>query len=206
MIYDPAHSLSAGQSALVSHITGEVCDFCGDALGLEGSDVEEIARAVEHFVDVQNIDGAVDANYLIMLASQALQSLGEDRAARRLLLFGTGLVRPAEWVVTGNAAMWVLDLRQITVRDDAPLELVLFNSLTMILDSVAELWDATEGSGVLGLRHVTQSAQALVGDQGKKGHVSALAQEIKDVCARKLAHLGEERCWTSAPHVMDLDA
>ena len=64
-----------------------------------------------------------------MLASQALRSIGHGATARRLLVFGTGLVRPAEWEISAGDSMWVLDLKQITVRSDASLELIFFGNI-----------------------------------------------------------------------------
>jgi len=190
----------------VNHIADEVAGLCGNTCGLDASTIEELARAVERFVEQESGGAnAVDSRYLVMLASRALSSLGEEIAACRLLLFGSDLVRPVEWEVTGRAAMWVLDLKRITVEDGAPLEMVLFRSLNIILEALAELWDSSEGSGILGLRHVSLSAAALLGGGARQRDVSSLGREIKAACLKKLEQLGERRRWTSAPQVLDLD-
>ena len=204
MIWDP-HALhdEPQRSAVVAHIASEVGAVCGGVLSGPES-VEEMARAVEQFLEQTGAGEAVDANYLVMLASQALSSLGENGAARRLLLFGSGLVRPSEWEVSGDRAMWVLDLKQIAVREDAALELILFNSLNMILDAIADVWDASRGDGVLGLRHVCQSATLLLGAPTAP-QVARLSEEIKTACVRRLERLESARGWSRHPDVMDLD-
>lgn len=193
------------QSAIVAHLTGELESVCGEELTIDADNVQELARAVECFVEEEVGGDAVDSKYLVLLASRALTSLGEGTAAQRMLLFGTGLLKPAEWEVSGSAAMWVLDLRQMTVRDDAGLELVFFGSVNMILEAMAYLWDASEGSGVLGLRHVCLTAASILGDGARDVDVFALAQELRSMCSAKLEQIGQERGWSSLPHVLNLD-
>jgi hypothetical protein len=202
MIWNPHNEPSQGRSAVVSSITSEIDGVCGDLLGHAGS-VEEIARAVEIYLEEFG-DGAIDRSHLVMMASHALSTLGEGKAAHRLLLFGTGFVCPSEWEVTGGEAVWVVDLKQITVRQDAALELIFFNCLNMVLDAVAEVWDGTRGSGVLGLRHVSVAASSLL-NTDKKRDLDIFAREVKVVCLKRLEQLRAERNWSSTPEVMDLD-
>jgi len=191
--------------SVVSHIEQVIAENCGDVLDLNGTQASELAVAVASFLeDYQDSGSYVDSGYLVMLASRALSSLGEKQAAHRLLVFGTGLVRPSEWEVTGSEAVWTLDLRRMSVRDDAALELVFFNSLHIVLSSIAEVWDRSEGEGVLGLRHVCSTASALLGG-GKPGAVAALADEIQKTCEAKLSKVHAERKWRHTPTVMNLD-
>jgi hypothetical protein len=139
-----------------------------------------------------------------MLSSRALTSIGEHRAAQRVLVHGTGLVRPAQWEVTGGDAMWVLDLKQITVLSDTCLELVLFQSLNLIVETLADVWNETAGRGVLGLRHVSSAASRLLGREDGK-QLEEMAREIRGVCEDKLAKIAGERGWDDTPSIMDLD-
>ena len=206
MIWNPnSGSENSVESTIVSHITAEI-DACGGTEWLAKTEtVEELGKAIEHFLQQQGHGEAVDSRYLVMLAARALSSVGEGTAARRLLLYGTGLVVPSEWEVTGGEAVWVLDLRQITVRDDAPLELVFFGSLNIILETIAEVWDKARGNGTLGLRHVCSAVNALTGGAGNKKQALALGDEIRNLCRRKLDQIGQERNWEQTPQVMDLD-
>lgn len=205
MIWIPNNDERTGGVSVVSHIEDVIAENCGEALQLDRRQAAELATAVAAYVEQHEESGAyVDSGYLVMLASRALSTLGEQAAAHRLLVFGSGLVRPAEWEVTGGDDIWTLDLRQMSVRDDIGLELVFFSSLNIVLASIAEVWDATGGHGVLGLRHVCGTASALLGG-GKPRAVSALAAEIRAACEAKLRQVQAERDWRYVPDVMNLD-
>ena len=205
MIRDFHSGSDSCESVIVSHITDGLADLYGKHFPLSSWSVEELARAVERFLEQEGNRGVVDSTRLVLLASRALSSIGEERTARRFVLFGTGLVRPSEWEVTYGEEMWVLDLKQMTVRDDAALELLFFAGLRVILESVADVWDESGGSGVLGLRHVCAAASAVMGDSGDREKVLALSAEIKDLCGRKLRQVGRERGWKDVPQLMNLD-
>jgi len=140
----------------------------------------------------------------VMLASQALSSIGQTQAAHRLLVFGSGLVRPSEWEFTGGRDVWTLDLQQMTIKNSGMLEMVFFNSLNIVLASIADVWEPTSGHGVLGLRHVCDSASALLGGAKQKA-VGALAEEIKARTRSKLKQIHDERKWQYIPEVINLD-
>jgi len=199
-----SEDLAPGRS-VVSHIESVIAENCGDVLALDDGQSSELAKAVASFLEEYQDSGSyVDSGYLVMLASRALTSLGERRAAHRLLVFGSGLVHPSEWEVTGGEEVWTLDLRQITVRNDAALELIFFAGLNIVLAAIADVWDPSDGRGILGLRHVCGTASALLGG-GKPGAVSALADEIRIVCEAKLSQVHGERRWRHVPKVMNLD-
>jgi hypothetical protein len=205
LIWIPNREEQRTGTSVVSHIESVISENCGDALELEADQASELAAAVAAFLDQYQDSGSyIDSGYLVMLASRALSSLGEQAAAHRLLVFGSGLVHPAEWEVTGGEDVWTLDLRQMTVRQDSALELVFFSSINIVLSAIADVWDATQGRGILGLRHVCATATALLGG-GKPGTVSALATEIQSACESKLSQLVAERGWQHTPAVMNLD-
>lgn len=203
MIWDPHRQEPDGQSAMVSHITAEIEAAGGVDIMADPSHMDQLAHAVETFLKDNNAS-AVESRYLVFLASRALASLGEERAARRVLLFGSGLVRPAEWEISTGQEMLVLDLRQVTLRGDACVELVFFNALSVVLESIADLWDPTAGGGVLGLKNVCRVAADLLGHDGKK-QVEAVATDIRIHAGRKLEQVGTQRNWTDVPRVINLD-
>ena len=205
MIWNPESTGDDEKSAIVSHITAEIEEVCGSDLTLDKSKIEELAKAVESFIQGQSDDGTADSRYLIMLASKALSSLGQNSAGRRLLVFGTGLVKPSEWDVTGEDAVWTLDLREMMISDSTPLELVFFGSLGMVIESISEVWDNSEGRGVLGLKNVFSTAVSFLGRDSGGKDLNRLAAEIKTVCEKKLEQLKTERKWNYLPRVMNLD-
>ncbi len=205
MIWIPNSDETSNGTSIVSHIEGVIAENCGDALQLDEGQASDLAVAVASFLDQNHDSGSfVDSGYLVMLASRALSSVGESQAAHRLLVFGSGLVRPSEWEVTGGQDVWTLDLRQMTVRESATLELVFFNSLNIVLASIADVWQESHGHGFLGLRHVCDTASVLLGG-GTKKSVAALSDEIKRACEAKLGQIHDERLWDHVPAVMNLD-
>lgn len=204
MIWAPDDSERQFESEVVSHLTSEIDVTCRSVLSTDASAIRELAKAVDAYLREKGENYCVDSQYVLMLASRALDSIGEGEAAKRLLLFGSGLVKPSEWDVSGGETVWVVDLRQLTLREDAPIELVFFASLSMILDCIAEVWDESSGKGILGLRHICSAVCDLVGDSNVKRR-KKLAAEIKDVCGRRLEQMKCERKWTSVPEVIDLD-
>lgn len=205
MIYIPDAEQERAGSALAKQISAQVSELGGLELLGDPGGLEEVARAVECFLERNGGDGSVESRHVLMLASQALSSVGEGAAARRLLVFGTGLVRPSEWEVVAGDRMWVLDLRQMTVRADDSLEMVFFGSLNIVLEAMADIWDETGGEGVLGLRNVCAAACALLGSDACRKRVDALVDEIHNAARTKLNHLGALRGWDEIPQVMNLD-
>ncbi len=207
MILIPGNSRGSyrKESTVVRHIVDEIEALCGDSLSLSDLETRELARAVELYLDEYESVECVDAGYLVMLASQALKSIGQENAGRRLYIFGSGMVKPAEWVITGEHQLWILDLKQITLGDRAPLELLFFNSLVMILDAMADVWDDSAGSGGLGLRHVCRSIEGLLDIGRRSRRARMLSDEIIDICRIKLDKLKSERGWERAPDVINLD-
>ena len=139
------------------------------------------------------------------MAAQALKSLGQGGDARRLILFGSGMVRPSEWVVTGDQAIWVLNLKDIALREDASLEIIFFKGIQVVLDSIADVWDASGGDGIMGLKHVCLAASSLLGAPRNSKAVQKLCEEIREICIGKLQQIGRERGWHAEPFVLNLD-
>lgn len=205
MIYYHDETYGSNDSRIVAHIKGEFVDVCDDdGMCVDVDNIEEVARAVDLFIRQEMHCSCVSSEQLIMLASRAMASLGSGNAARRFLLFGAGMIRPSEWEIVADDCIWILDLKQMALRDDAALELVFFSALDLLLESIADIWDESAGKGTLALRHVCSVAASLLGcdDAPKK---KKLVNEIQDSCKAKLRQIGEERRWAETPRVMNLD-
>lgn len=204
MICDPQPDSCSEQSLIVSHIGAQIEELC-NGLPTSMAGAEDVARAIEFFLKEEGDEEFVDSNMLALLAARALSSIGDHVAARRMVVFGTGMVRPSEWVVTGERTIWVLDLKEMTVRDDASLELVFFKSIQVVMDSIADVWDESRGEGTLGLRHICSVASMLLGGATRTTAVKSLGLEIVDVCISKLNRIRVERGWEFVPEVMNVD-
>ena len=184
-------------------------DF-GGRLALTEAQTTELARAVDIYMAVyapeRSAAGRHDEPFVAMLASRALADLGQGEVARRLLVYGTGLVSPALWEVSRGEAMWVLDLKRLTVSSMAPLEITLFRCLEKVITASADLWDASRGEGMLGLRHVCATAAGLLNcRQGSKA-VRCLVTELRDAALAQLGETGARRGWLRVPDVICLDS
>jgi hypothetical protein len=191
-------------SALGEQLAAQIAEVYGNAAPVSNFSLQELAQAIEFYVGNDIGSPCIDSLRVTMLASQALSSMGEDETARRLLVFGSGLIRPSEWAVVRGKDMWVLDLKQMMVREDAWLEMVFFESLSVILESMADVWDRSAGRGVLGLRHVCAVAADILGHCGKK-KAAGLAGEIMGSCTEHLTRIGAARGWKEIPDLLNLD-
>ncbi len=204
MIFDPGGPVESEPSVVVTHIQSEISDICGVDVDTEFCR-EEIAKAIEFFLENDHKSEFIESKTLTNLAAQVLTSIGDPGSARRLMLFSSGMVKPSEWVVTGDKDVWVLNLKEITMQEDASLELIFFRGVQLVLDSIADVWDECAGDGVLGLRHVCLAAASLLGAPRNSKAVAMLSDEIIDTSIAKLAQLKRERGWESVPFVLNLD-
>lgn len=202
MIWDVNGSSAECRSVVVTYLADEINGICGKDVLLQTSDAEEVARAVEDFLDLRGTS-AEESRFLMVLAARALSAVGEGEAARRVYLFGSGLVSPSEWEITGREAVWTVDLLRMSVNEEAAHEMLLFVSLHLVLDAMAGVWDSSSGRGTLGLRHVCATARVLSGRDGRGA--ARAAAEIRDWCSAKLRQLAGTRSWADVPQVLNLD-
>lgn len=205
MIWNPQDSIAPSVPEAVFSISAEINDACSDRFLLDLQGIEELAKAVECALEEQDDLARDDSKQILLLASRALSSLGEEEAARRLAILGSGTVRPSEWHVVGGRDVWVLDLSQLLAGNGTGLELAFFIAINIVLESMADVWDESSGSVVLGLRHVSPAASKLAGNSSGKKAASALAAEIRMACERKLCRMRLVRGWRESPEVLSLD-
>lgn len=203
MIWAPEQTLEEGTTDVVDGLLDELHTLCGDVLPADGDKLEDIACAIEDAIRDRDGVEALDSDAVLSLAARALSSIGEDDAARRLFLFGSGMVRPSDWNITGDQTLWVLDLALVASRPDPLLELCLFGTLDRILESISDVWDETDGRGVLGLAHMTAALGGRYGLPRAMGSVTV--GEILAACATKLRGIGREKGWREVPEVLSLD-
>lgn len=202
MIWDVQDQSTACRSVVVTYLADEINGICGKDVLLQTSDAEEVAHAVEDFLESRGTLVG-ESRFLMVLAARALSGVGEGDAAKRVYLFGSGLVSPSEWEITGREAVWTVDLLRMSVNEESAHEMLLFVSLHLVIDAMAGVWDATGGRGTLGLRHVCETARALSGHDGRAA--ARAAAEIRDWCSAKLRQLATRRSWADVPQVLNLD-
>jgi len=168
---------------------------------LKEVDIDFLADAVGRILG--EFGGRTDEGRVVTLTSSAMSGLGDAADARRLLVFGSGLVRAALWEFSGGEPLWILDLRKLHAAGDASFELALFQSLDRVLDTVLDVWEGTSGRGQLGLRNIIPLASTLL-PHGSA--VRALAAEIVQHCGAHLRAAAAARGWKSVPDLVHLDA
>jgi len=179
-------------------------------------------------------NGGLPAEYLLLLIGRALWSVGEEKTARRLLerhgralnlpatfveaawapdisimhwhiLLATRAVRTSALMESLNGTLWVLDLERMVLPASTSLELLALNVVRTVIDRVAVLWDHCRGQGLLGLRHANTVAAGMLGCPLHSAESTALAADIRALCARRLQTLKTERGWDDTPRVIMLD-
>jgi hypothetical protein len=204
MIWDPESKPEVEESAVAAFVTDQIAEWCGSDCREHSENVAELARAIDCFLKQRPSGEWTGSRQILGMASRALASLGENKAARKLFIYGTGMATPSEWMVSYGDSVLVLNLRQVTLCDDSRLELAFFASLNAALESVSDFWDETDGRGFLGLRRVLSTARSLLGCVGHN-KVRMLAEEIKDACRARLECVADERDWEHVPFVVNLD-
>ena len=202
MIWAVEDAVAQGRDEAVDAIMDELRELCGQVMPVGEAKLEEVTIAIEEALNEQSEECFLDSGRVLALASQALSAIGEDQAARRLYLFGSGMVRPGEWNVAGDQTLWVLDLKPLAIRGCDLLEMHVFATLGRILEAVADVWDDSDGRGVLGLTNVLDAPASTLAEEAARRR---LTKEIMTVCADKLRRIGELKGWSDAPAVMDLD-
>jgi hypothetical protein len=200
MIWNPDSPQYTDKLCSVEVMMGELEDLCGDALNADEARMKEIALAIEAALDEQDGDVIREPHVLVALTAKALLSIGEELAARRLFLLGSGVVRPSRWEIAGDKAMWILDLKSVWTSNSGLCEMELFGCLHQILESISDVWDEVDGRGVLGLMHVNSFEKG-----STSGNRLCTCTEIMDLCSGKLKRIGLEKGWTDCPSVIKLD-
>lgn len=206
MIWNPEQTGDA-RSGAAEAIADDLSALCGQVLEGDEHKLMEVAAAVDAVLAEQ---GPVAGHSVAALASQALYSIGEPRAARRLELLDSGVIRPAEWSVAGGSTMWVLDVRRLVQREQPVLEMQMFTCLDVVLDCIADVWDDAGGRGLLGLLLADAPVPGRVRGRGRTGEVGTLPRprwsaELRTACVARLSAIGASRGWQARPDVLALD-
>jgi len=247
MIWNPPAADERTAQALTAYIADEIEPTGTAKRAMDAACRHELAEAITAFIRRQHPafaasspagtalqDGGLPTEYLLLLIGRALWSVGEEKAARRLLeIQGRALNLPATFVeavwapdvsmihwhillstravrtssLSGalNGTLWVLDLERMILPAPTSLELLALNVVRTVIDRVASLWDHCQGRGLLGLRHVNTVAAGMLGCPRHSAKSMALAADIREQVCRRLLALKTARGWDETPQVIMLD-
>ena len=203
---DPSAAYDLAPDALLKRLIVEVSDATGRAPSLKDGDIDELAEALRRVLAERGEIPAAPFR-VVELSARTLGEMGAGDLARRLLVFGSGLVRPSVWEASGGGRIWILDLRCLTVDAGVQIELTIFRSLDAVIAAIGDVWDESAGRGRLGLRHVRGTAERLFGvsDQVRGRRSPAFVKELLLQSRARLQQLASERHWAHVPEVLSLD-
>lgn len=227
MIWTASDTVSGQGHALCRHLESEIASAYRDAHPVP-EHTGDVARGVAAYWSGLAEADALPSQYVALLVSRALHGVGEKHAARRVVehhfpdhqggdvvenamrlkslppavwnVFASRLLRPSRWAVGQGGVTWVLDLSRLELDAGGCLELSFLQALRALLHSVADIWNASGGEGILGLRGLSQAAGLV-----RSRRANALAGEAEDYCRSVLERLRASRGWRTAPHVVSLD-
>ncbi len=166
--------------------------------------VDALSESLSAYLE-QSSDRAgffVEDGKLLLLASKALQSVGERKAATRMLLLGSGFARPVSWVVTAHDAGWTLDVSRMTQDHVVGLEMAFFSCLHAALEALAEEWNQANGQVTVVLRGAEEAGRALLGCPVASRRVQAFVDEVELACRQKVAQLAAQYGWQAVPRLL----
>jgi len=116
--------------------------------------------------------------------------------------FSLGMIRPADWAGAQLDRMWIIDFGQLLLSDSEKHEMMLYRSVRAIIEHMFVFWDATSGTGVLGLKGLnTLNPEGRLNDAKAEAFSSGMQHFIKDLFAQQ----AEVREWTAVPELINLD-
>jgi hypothetical protein len=209
--------------AVREHLRGQLMDQVGGRLS-NPTLLDDVAAALAATWrnDLQGI--ALPPDSLLLMAARTLWRVGEPDAARALtdgvagevdasrrllelveaggptlsacIGLGSRVLRPARMAAAGGGPCWTLDLAGLTTPSGELAELGVPVRVRRILTRTAEIWDRTDGGGVLGIARPPPRAAS---------HLARLIRrEIPDLCRLVLERLQADRGWIRCPSVCRL--
>lgn len=228
MIWSSGALLQKDQDALCDYLADQIA---AASSSFSPSQAREIARGVTAYCSGFMSEQGVSSDYMALLLSRALWCLGEKDLARDLVdrqhldskqvdlflsspegaavsvdtwsLMDSRLVRPSQWDVENQATVWVLDFARIKMAPDDFVELVFLQGLRILLERTAEIWDATGGQGVLGLKGLREwlAVRKKAGPRSTRASMEEIGAFCRDVMMKNR----EKRAWAACPRVIHLD-
>lgn len=219
---------------LVKHIQAELTDAGITHTGAVGETARHAAaEAVAAFLRHEGRT-TVASEYLLMLTARALWAVGDEYAARRLVdsvgrtldfsrhyadaactagvtldewafFFTSRAVRPAKFPSLGGDTLWVLDMAKLVSSPAPGLEMGVLRAIQAALARLADIWEDTDGNGLLGLSRLHQASGLILAAPPTARKSRRLAKELTKYCWSCLEVLRMRHGWTRQPGLVCLD-
>lgn len=207
MIWQDHEQHGSRQSAIASQILETIPALCGNTALAANPRLVAVAEGVAAYLAESPASRPIpDVNGTAELMCRALEANGETGLARRIVVCGSTIVHPATWLTANGQTIWIMDMALLQDKGTHGIEMALFDRVRGTLDTFADVWDQTCGHGVLGLKHLSGAAKAILGTDAAESAVRRFCAELQTYCGDRLRHLSRVRGWTSTPFIVGLHA
>ena len=110
-------------------------------------------------------------------------------------LFSTRVLRPFRLATAGSRAVWVLDLRKIALTDADRHEMILQQTLRVLVENVSNVWKKAEGQGTLVVKGLVRLCSLV---RPELPQMTGYLQDILCRCA-------DRNGWSAVPSVLLFD-
>jgi hypothetical protein len=111
-------------------------------------------------------------------------------------LFSSRVLHPLHLKTVGDSATWVLDLQKLQITPADRHELILSQTLRVLVEKVSNVWKKTDGEGALAVKGLSR-LEAFLGPRSTL-NLSAYLRDVLDSCAGKNG-------WATHPVILLLD-
>ena len=202
----PSKTPASAHTVLTARILETVPRHCAHATLASQFRVAEAASGVAAYLadPAGATDAPVDTARLCALLSEALEANGDRLLACRIRSFGDAVVYAGQWHAAPGQPVWILNVGRLIEPGEGGMEILLFERLRLTLESFGDVWDSTQGRGVLGLRDLRGAVRRLVGGRARSSRVVMMTDTIQRFCADRLEVMRTRRAWRGTPLVMCL--
>ena len=114
--------------------------------------------------------------------------------------FSRGVILPGEWSGLQNETMWVLDLNRLLVTAEELHEMMVYQSIQVLLRRMIFLWEHFSGKGVLAISGLMQWSMSILSDKDAKGGMDHIVVYMDAVLKKEAKIHG----WKTHPDVIIL--
>ena len=202
----PSKTPASAQTVLAARILETVPRHCAYATMASQFRVAEAASGVAAYLTdpAGTTNAPVDTARLCALLSDALEANGDRLLACRIRSFGDAVVYAGQWHAAPGQPVWILNVGRLIGPGESGMEILLFERLRLTLESFGDVWDSTQGRGILGLRDLRGAVRRLVGGRVRGSRIATMADTIQRFCSDRLEVMRTRRSWQGTPRVMCL--
>ena len=202
-----------------------VSDILKSIEGISLNEVADISAGISMFCSENNIT-AVKHTDLLLLVAKGLSGIGRLEEAKAILknedscihfteswlssfdyidnfsslfpFFSRGVVLPGNWSGLQEECMWVLDLNRLVITEEELHEVMVYQSIQVLLKQIIILWGSSSGKGVLAIRGLSCWSLTKLLDTSNKEWSNNLIKYIEDVLDKEVKVYG----WMERPNII----